>query len=75
MDWWDQFTILLLALSLATVCLTMARRSLLLIFLCYVVLMSAYGNRSPLLTITLVALSAMVRYGIKVPLRTFLPLG
>lgn len=67
----DQFTILLLGLSLATLCLITKRNRILWIFLGYAVMMTAYGNREPLLLVTVVALYALYRYGARVPIRMF----
>jgi hypothetical protein len=65
-----QFTPLLLTLSFATVCIKTGGRRFLLIFLGFSIFLIASGNRFDVLATALLAISAMIRYGVKLPKST-----
>ena len=71
----DQFTVLLLALSLSTLCLTTSGRRTLFLFACYSILIVGYGARNRVLVMMAMAVSAIARYGQRIPIKTLLGLG
>jgi len=67
-----QFTPIILTLSFATICLKLAGRYFLSVFIVFSILLIASGSRFEVIATALLAISAMVRYRVSLPVRTLL---